>query len=150
MPEAALTDFVAGWDSPNEKLRCHILLVDNVAQALSPRAGPAFFRAFIVEDRATGAVSMKFRYNYKNPDDKKWYGVTTDKRGDAAVEYMRNAITVTLMTALSVLVARREIPEKAVLAFYPPDDGGDPAKTVIWLDMRDLIEITAVKEETNA
>jgi hypothetical protein len=28
----------------------------------------------------------------------------------------------------------------------PPDDGGDPAKTLLWMKEQDLIEITAVEE----
>jgi hypothetical protein len=139
-------EFVDGWDAAREKLRCMIVQDDSVAELLSDRAAPAFFRAFIVEDRATGAVEMKFRWHYKDPDEKSWGIVTTDKRGAEAVEYLQDGLTKVLTTAIA-MIAGSHPPEDVVHAFYPPDDGGDAGSTLIWLDMKDLVEIT---EEAHA
>jgi hypothetical protein len=143
---AAPRHFEAGWEAGREKLLCLILLDDEIGQHLSSRAGDAFFRAFIVGDRITGAVQLKARWKYKDPDEQSWFSVTPDKRGSEAVECLQVGITKTLTTPLS-MIAGRDAPEDAVHIFYPPDDGGDPAKTIIWLDMKDLIEI---KEKARA
>jgi hypothetical protein len=133
-----------GWMTNVEKLRCLIVLDDGAAALLSPRAGVAYFRAFIVEDRVTGAVTLKFRYRYKDPDERSWSRVTMDKRGDGAIEFFRQAIEKVLREG-----ARRiglPLPKDAIQAFYPPDDGGDVTSTLIWLEMRDLIEITEITQ----
>jgi hypothetical protein len=129
-----------GWDGNAEKLRCLMVLDDGIAELLSHRAGQAFFRAFIVEDRASGEMRMKFRWRYKDPDDRSWCQATTDKRGDEAVEFFRSAIEKVLRTAASTLGL--SIGVNGIKGFFPPDDGGDCASTLIWLEMRDLIEIS--------
>ncbi len=138
----------AGWDANAEKLRCLIMLNDGIAELFSPRAGEAFFRAFIVEDRATGEVRLKFRYRYKNPDERNWYRATSGKRGAEAVEYFRSAIDKVLRTACSMLELPVDV--DGVTAFFPPDDGGDCRSTLIWLDMRDLIEISVEQDARRA
>ena len=138
-------EFVAGWDAAREKLRCMIVQDDSVAELLSDRVAPAFFRAFIVEDRATGAVEMKFRWHYKDPDEKSWGIVTTDKRGAEAVDYLQDGLTKTLTTTFSMITGLDALKD-AVHVFYPPDDGGNAGSTLIWLDMKDLVEIKETPE----
>lgn len=128
------------WDTHSEKLRCHIVLSDDVARYLSPRAGDAFFRAFIVEDRATGEIRLVFRYRYKNPDARNWFRVISAKRGDEAVADLAAGIECVLITACEKI--GRPIAADKIARFYPPDDGGDPRSTLIWLEMHDLIELT--------
>lgn len=140
MSGASVRDFDAGWEAEREKLRCMLVIDDSIGERLSNRAGRAFFRAFIVEDRATGAVQMKFRWKYRDPDETSWGRVTTDKRGAKAVDFLQSGMAKTLTTALS-MIAGTGAPAAVVHAFYPPDDGGDPGSTIIWLDMKDLIEI---------
>lgn len=135
-----------GWNANDEKLRCLIVLDDGVAELLSHRAGQAFFRAFIVEDRVTGKVRLKFRFRYKDPEQRNWFKATTDKRGDEAVEHFRSGVDEVLRTATSMLTV--PLDANGVTAFFPPDDGGDVGSTLIWLEMRDLIEITEITEIT--
>ena len=133
-------DLVAGWDGETEKLLCHVVLNDVFAKFLSSRAGDAYFRAFIVENRASGIVSMKFRFRYKEPDEASWFRVCEDRRGPEAAESLLDGITRILTMALTI--ALPGCPDEAVRPFYPPDDGGDPARTVIWLEMQDLVTIS--------
>jgi hypothetical protein len=138
-------DPVACWNANAEKLRCLIVLDDDVAAKLSDRAGDAFCRAFIVEDRVTGAVKLKFRFRYSNPDERNWFSATTDKRGPEAVEHFESGMRFVLDEA-----ARRlgfGLPKDSVKSFYPPDDGGDVGSVLIWLEMHDLIEMTVGPED---
>ena len=132
------------WNANAEKLHCLIVLDDDIASKLSARPGPAFFRAFIVEDRATGQMRMKFRFQYINPDERNWYLVTTKLRGVEAIEFFQQGIEVMQRTA--ALAMGHQLPKDAISSFYPPDDGGDATATIIWLEMNDLIEIREVKE----
>jgi hypothetical protein len=132
------------WDSDSEKLRCHIVLDDDAAQKLSSRAGNAYFRAFIVENRATHQIGMKFRYKYRNPEERQWYFVTTDKPGEEGVEDFVFGIRSVLLTGAAMMHV--ELRDDQIVEFYPPDDGGDSTKTIIWLEMQDLIEISEVRE----
>lgn len=135
---------LAGWIAPDEKLRCHMVLDDGIGQKLSPRAGPAYFRAFIVEDRETHRISMKFRYKYINPDERNWYRLPTEKTGDEGVRFLVAGMRKVLLLAATLL--KVGIRPDHISEHYPPDDNGDWGATVIWLDMHDLIEITEVKE----
>lgn len=134
------------WEANQEKLLCLIVLDDTFAPRLSSRAGQAFFRAFITEDRSTGAVEVKFRFRYKNPDTRQWYRLGTDKRGEEALRFLHEAVK--LMMDMSAVACGVQIPSEDIHSFYPPDDGGDPGRTFIWLEMQDLMEITIVAEET--
>lgn len=142
-----MTDDEPGWKANDEKLRCLIVLDEDVAELLSHRAGQAFFRAFIVEDRGTGEVRLKFRFRYKDPEQRSWFGATTDKRGDEAVEHFRSGIDTVLRRATSMLTV--PLDANGVTAFFPPDDGGDFCSTLIWLEMRDLIEISEIVPKTS-
>ena len=65
------------------------------------------------------------------------------------------------MTAQVTKVSRSHVRRRALLAtkicsgdsaraiecFYPPDDGGDGLKTIIWLEQKDLIELKEVRPE---
>jgi hypothetical protein len=135
-----------GWIVNAEKLRCLMLLDDGIAELLSDRAGSTYFRAFIVEDRVTGEIRLKFRYQYKDPNESNWFQVTTEKRGTEAVEDFRAKIEKILRTGYSILF-NRHLPEPAVKSFFPPDDRGDGASTLIWLEMKDLIEIRVEQDE---
>ena len=139
-----MSNDLAGWVAPDEKLRCHMTLDDNLGQLLSPRAAPAYFRAFIVEDRETHRISMKFRYKYVNPDERNWYRFETNKKGDEGVRYLVAGMRKVLLLATTMLSLKAR-PDQ-IEEFYPPDDNGDWGATIIWLEMHDLVEITEVKE----
>jgi hypothetical protein len=137
---------VVGWDANKEKLRALITLDDRVAQLLSPLAGDAFYRGFVVEDRKTGKVSAKFRYRYREPKEASWYTINLDDehQGPGAVEYMIDGLTKTLVLGAKFMGI--PLPATVVEVHRPPDDGGDWGRTLIWLEMKDLVEITEVKE----
>jgi hypothetical protein len=134
------------WNANEEKLRCMLVLSDAYAGLVSHRAGLAFFRAFIVEDRASGEVWMKFLFRYKDPDERRWSQVRPKKKDrDEAVKWLVRAMTHVVSTAAAKL--DHKLPPDALEAFYPPDDGGDPGRTLIWLEMSNLIELIAVESE---
>jgi hypothetical protein len=57
MPDATNNlpdDDRVGFDLSKQKLHCLIALNDALAPKLSNKAGGAFFRAFVVENRETG------------------------------------------------------------------------------------------------
>ena len=60
------------FDLNKEKMRCLMVLDDVVAGRLSCAAGPAYWRAFIMEDRATHLVRGEFRFKYDN-GEKNWF-----------------------------------------------------------------------------
>lgn len=129
------------WEMDKEKLRCFITLDDNVALMLTKgRGGEAYFRAFILENRSTGQIMMKFRHSYKD-GTKNWYeGKAKDKVGEEAVTFLREAIET--MLTIACIAVGVELKPGNVQAYFPPDDGGDFNKTVIWLEMQDLIEVS--------
>jgi hypothetical protein len=127
-----------------EKLLCHIVLDDVYAQKLSCRAGTAFFRAFIVQNRSTGIISMKYRFRYRNPDERNWYVVEPKQQGPNTMAKLRDSIAKVL--SISATTQSGGGPPPPLYFFYPPDDDGDPAKTLLWMKQQDLIEITAVEE----
>jgi hypothetical protein len=131
------------WDANKEKLRCLLILHDSFAPLLSVRAGAAFFRAFIVEDRQTGDVSMKARWKYRDPEERNWIQAKTKNRGDVAVSEFVSGLRSVIQEASERM--GQPLPPEALKAFYPPDDAGDPASTIIWLEMQDIVEITRVE-----
>jgi hypothetical protein len=134
-----------GWDSAQEKLRCMVVL-DDPKQEWSHRAAPAYFRAFIVENRKTGAVTMRFRYRYVDPAEDSWFKVPTEKRGTEAVESFRRGMEFVLTCAGEILTSSRP----KVRVVYPPDDGGDTMSTLNWLLARDMVEIVGVEGAAHA
>jgi hypothetical protein len=132
------------WDLNNEKLLSHILIDDRYARLLSERAGEAFFRCFIVEDRATGAVSMKYRFKYSD-GNRNWFVVKSRERGAAAVDRLKLGMRKVISTAAQA--RGTPLPPDAIVYFDPPDDEGDGTKTIQWLVDRDLIEVVGVERE---
>lgn len=55
-------DAPVGWCGETEKLLTLVTLNDSLGPTFSDRAGEAFFRAFIVECRATHALKMRMRW----------------------------------------------------------------------------------------
>jgi hypothetical protein len=125
------------WDATKDKLICFMLVDDSLGEAIcGPEAkGIAFWRAFILEDRQTGEVHALWRFKY--PDGRRsWTEILCkDKSRDDAQTYIRCALEDIINRASAIF----NLPHK-VECFYPPDDGGDPKKTLLWLDERDLIE----------
>jgi hypothetical protein len=117
-----------------------MVLDDGVVQdVIVPGAKPAFWRAFIVQNRETGIVSCKYRF--KQIDATNWYEITPKEQNANTVKVLREKVETVFRLASGAFGAD---PNKAIQCFYPPDDGGDGAKTIIWLEMQDLAEITKV------
>lgn len=127
----------ACWNIRKEKLLCHMLLDDGIAQRVVPGAAPAYWRAFIVQDRETGIISAKFRFRKPN-GDRDWHEIIPALQNDQTVQRLRRSLEAVLRTGL--LLVQGINPEHAIKSFYPPDDGGDPNRTIIWLEQQDLIE----------
>jgi hypothetical protein len=133
-----------GWNSPEEKLLSHIVLDDNIALRFSDRAGPAFFRGFIVQNRQTGQIQLNMRYRYV--DRRSWYQITSPLPNATVqdqVAELKAGIKFVLETAAEKMGIK--IDHDIVLYFDPPDDGGYPNRTIMWLEERDLIEFTVTK-----
>jgi hypothetical protein len=131
------------WDTSKQKLLCFMLIDDSLGEKIyGPEAkGIAYWRAFIVEDRKTGEVMGMYRF--KHPDGtRNWVHIKpknpAEKR-DAVVARLRCGLEDTINIAAKVA----GLPNR-VQCFYPPDDGGDAGKTIIWLEQHDLIEISRV------
>jgi hypothetical protein len=139
------------WLTDEEKLLCHMVLDDSLGPQVSDIAEGAFFRAFIVQNRKTGLISAKMRWSYKKPKGKSWVELkpTDQNQNDPymTVEYLRCGIENVLKTALTAFGINPQKVANAVHCYYPPDDGGDASKTIIWLEERDLIEIERVDIE---
>src|SRR6266849_3830927 len=139
------------WNMNEEKLLCHMLLDDGFAKEVSPIAGSAFWRAFIVQNRKAGVISCKMRWKYfrNGKDERSWVLLEPSIQGDPEelVEHLRCGIEDVLTMSLRAFGVDEERIQSAVHCFYPPDDGGDPAKTIIWLEQQDLIEIRPAEPE---
>jgi hypothetical protein len=130
-----------GWIANKQKLICLMALNDEVAQAMSSKAGEAFFRAFIVEERDSGNISCKFRYRYT--DGGSWYTIELkdeeQKKSRAErVAKFQETMEEMILKALEHFGGVK--PPRAVFtSHFPPDDGGDWQKTIDWLVKEDLI-----------
>jgi hypothetical protein len=58
-----------GWMSNEEKLLALIVPDDEVASRLTDCGGEGFFRAFIVQNRATGQIMMRHRFRFSVRED---------------------------------------------------------------------------------
>jgi hypothetical protein len=138
-------DGATGFNDVTQKLLCLITLDDRIGAALSDRAGTAFFRAFVVEDRKTGDVSARHRFRYTHGDS--WYAVTLSPEKqklsrDEKVGYLAERIESFMQQGCEKLAGMKP-PKKMMERFYPPEpeDGG---KTIQWLIEQDLVEVTSI------
>ncbi len=127
----------ACWNADTEKLLCLMVLNDDIVQRmLLPGAPPAYWRAFIVQNRSSGLIYCKFRF--KQHDSRNWYQITPTIQNDQTVQELRRKMEATFRLAVDIAGGDAD---KAIECFFPPDDNGDYGKTLIWLEMQDLIEI---------
>jgi len=128
----------AGWNANEEKLLALMVLSDARAEELSRLAGEAFFRAFIVENRTTGAVSMNFRFRYRDGKDS-WFQVPP-KAGQPraeALQQLREGVAQMVLQAAELMGV--SLSPLDVECFQPPDDEGNWERTIQWLTDKDLI-----------
>lgn len=121
-------------------------LDDSYAARLSLDAGNAFWRAFIVQNRATGKIICKMRWNYKSKG-RNWIHITPGPEVKDPLLHLRRNLENVITTAMEKLGHIDPLEAaSAVKSFYPPDDGGDGMKTIAWLKEQDLIEEPQVIE----
>jgi len=136
------------FDLSKEKMLCLMMIDDSIAHKLSSTAGPAFWRGFILEDRETHKVSGQFRFSYEG-GEKTWFKVSPPHQTgpkEAAAE-LRCKLEDVLRLACRMMGG--EMPEDGILCFYPPDDEGEPLRTILWLEERDLVEVTVRRNEND-
>lgn len=134
------------WNTQKEKLLCLMVLDDAIAQKMLPGIEPAFWRGFIVQDRQTGSIFAKFRFRYKEHSN--WAEIVPTVQNDNTLQDLRFKLELTFRLAADIFSTANGVVvdiDKVMACFYPPDDDGDPGKTLIWLEMRDLIGITRVE-----
>jgi hypothetical protein len=146
MPDATNLpeDDCVGFDLSAQKLHCLIALNDALAPKLSNKAGDAFFRAFVVENRETGEVLLNQRFRYNDGDS--WMRVRLAKDKQALglkekVEYLADGIEFVMRAAVETFAGGAQSPKDAVTRFYPPNPD-DSRATLDWLVAQDLVEIT--------
>jgi hypothetical protein len=135
-----------GINFNTQNLRCLIVLNDRLARVLSDKAGNAYFRAFVVEDRKTGEVFCKQRFRYVDSDAWSQMRLGAGKEHftlGERVEYFANGVEKVLRTGLAMMAGGNEAPEEAVVRFYPPKPE-DHEATMDWLFAQDLIEATKI------
>jgi len=127
----------AGVNLNEEQLVALIVLNDARALRLSYKAGEAFFRGFIVRNRQSSVMEMRFRFRYQDGDS--WFEVRQREgqpRAEAIREF-REGITHVLLGAAAGLGVALEPSD--VMFFEPPDDEGNWERTVQWLVEGDLV-----------
>lgn len=135
-----------GVNLNTQKLHCLIVLHDDLGKVLSGKAGGAFFRAFVVEDRKTGKMLCNMRFRYTDGDG--WMRLALDANKNhlgmaAKIEYLAGGVEDVMRKGLRVFSAGAEPPREAVVRFYPPDPD-DAEKTLAWLIDQDLVETKQV------
>lgn len=139
-------DGPVGFNLATQKLHCLIALNDEIGEALSNRAGVAFFRSFIVEDRETGEILANQRFRYTDGDSWATMKLGPDKQSlsrDEKIKYLADGIEKVLRTGLAVLSSALKVSKEAVTCFYPPEPD-DASKTMDWLIAQDLVQMKEV------
>lgn len=132
-----------GFDMSKEKLLCLMALDDSFAEQVTDRAGEAFWRAFIVENRKTGAITANHRFRYKNGDH--WYTLTPrEQKGMATRDSLIESLRKVIGTALLQFTGFEG--NRLIHCHYPPDDGGDTEHTLRWLIEKDLVFVSKIEE----
>lgn len=126
------------------KLIAMAALDDGLGALLSKNAGEAFWRGFLIQDRATGVYTFKYRFNYKGPAGRSWTEIEFVKPReslDALMEEIRTKMGETLVGIASVIVAPLPCDSADVFQWHvvPEADREDGNRTLIWMEMHDLV-----------
>lgn len=132
-----------------EKLVCMMVLDDSFARRVSCTAGSAFWRGFILENRTTHRITAQMRFKYES-GVRSWSEIdpSEQREREAEIARLRCGLEDVLKTALLAFGVEAAEAEDAIQCFYPPDDQGDPMKTLVWLEQQDLVEITVERDWT--
>lgn len=131
-----------------EKMLCLMVLDDSLAKRLSEKAGHAYWRAFILENRTTHRVYAQYRFRYED-DERSWFQIQPREQEslEVAIARLRCGLEDVIRTGLAVFGVEASMIENAIHCYYPPDDQGDPLKTIVWLEEQDLVEIKVERKE---
>jgi hypothetical protein len=130
-----------GFNMQTQKLHCLMLLDDELGLVMSSKASDSFWRAFIVEDRATGEIQARMRFRYNDGDS--WTHICPKDPGSVhdRVEKLAAVLEAMMRLALSAAVQGSvPVPEAAVKRFYPPEPG-DSQKVLEYLIQQDLVVV---------
>jgi hypothetical protein len=155
--EPDVDENMVGFNLPKENLRCLVVLSDAIAEAVSDRAGNAFWRGFIVEDRESGEVWAKSRFRYKDHDSWMHIHLNPEQRKlpvKGQVQHIANSFEKVLRGGLAMLAGTAKgleealrndngVPKGLVTCHYPPEPE-DPNATLDWLIAQDLVEVKQV------
>ena len=136
-----------GFALDTQKLLCLIGLNDQLASLLG-MPGEAFFRAFIVQERATGEILMNMRFRYADGDSWGQVKLDTERQKLSRAErvaYLQESMERILRQALSLTAPGSPVPKDAVVCHYPPPPDGEPQETLDWLIAEDLVRVTAIE-----
>ena len=143
------------FDPVKEKLLCYMELNDHIAEKLGLPPN-AWWRGFVIEDRATGTVFARYRMKYDG-GERHWYEIKSeDGKNEASKEVTMKALVKGLEMCVGFLVEKtgqliglNVDRQEAIRSWYPPDDNGDTNATIDWLIQQDLIEIKAVGKHSD-
>ncbi len=123
-------------DLNENRLLCFIVVDDAVAKEISSQAGEAFLRGFVLQNRKTGKVWACYRFRYDD-ERRNWYRL--DPHPEKKLQGAQSELEVGIAKAFRLAARAQTGRDIEVSSFYPPDDHGDPIKTLDWLRKMDLI-----------
>lgn len=110
---------------------------DGVAPLLSNRAGNSYWAGFLIQDRATGAVSFKYRFHYSD-GERSWYEMNFSSSDPKSIEDRIIGIKAFMLDWL-----RNKIPDVPDSIFtwhlVPPEYQEDAGRTMLWMEMNDVV-----------
>lgn len=139
-----IEDKCVGFRLDTQKLHCLIVMNDTIGKALSHKAGKAYFRAFVVEDRETGEILTNMRFRYVDGDSWMTMRLSPEKQKlsrERRIEYLTHAVEDTMRTGAQVFADGAVPPKDMITCHYPPHPE-DAKDTLEWLLAQDLVEIT--------
>lgn len=128
-------------DFSTQKLIAMAVLDDDIGALLSPKAGDTFWRGFLIQERATGEYAFLYRFEYT--DEACWVRLTFREQRpslEALLEELKQKFgEVILGIARKHLPGLKLAPDAFQWFVVPEADREDSGRTMIWLEMQDLV-----------
>lgn len=125
-------------DLSTHKLLAMALLDDDIGVKMSPDASDTYWRGFVLQDRTTGEYSFRFRFEYKSHCS--WIQLKPGKT--ITFEEFLEKLKVQVVGML-VIIGQRNGAKVTASDFHwyvvPEEDREDSGRTVVWLEMQDLV-----------
>jgi len=135
-------------DLNKDKLVCMIVIDDVISERTSnpPVHVNGCVRAFVLQDRSTQEVNGMWRWKYSE-EKRSWHGVVPWPRVSLQADI--DKLVSGLTGGFKALASKAGLdPDVVVTCHFPPDDEGDPLRTILWLEKNDLMEIKVVDINT--